>query len=247
MPSTFRTFALISLAFTMLGVAKPEYEIHTIKTAAANVFVVAFQDKTLMIDCGNVGDSLKIERKLKNKGIPPESIDYLLLTHGHLDHAGNAAYFQRKYGIKIIGSRHDIPLFSSGKNDELCPTNGMAKAIAKAFGGLTYEPFDIDMAVDSVLHLSSLGMAGEVLALPGHTPGSLIFMLNDKAFVGDLIRGQPLRKHHPVRHYYMCDEHDNDTDIQWLLEKESVITWYPGHFGTLKSKNIAKRFVQDEP
>lgn len=217
------------------------YQVYTIKTTASNIYVVSFDKTLLMIDCGNVGDSLKIERKMRRQGIEPSEIDFLLLSHGHLDHAGNAAYFQRKYGVQLIGSAYDNHMFHSGINSEICPTNTMAKVIEKAFKGLQYESFELDIKVDSLLNLETLGMKGSVWILPGHTPGSVVYLLDDNAFVGDLIRGQPIRPKHPVRHYYMCDEHDNDLDIQWLLDKPGIRTWYPGHFGSLSTDKVRKR------
>ena len=42
----------------------------------------------LMIDCGMFQERSFLERNWENSPIPPRDIDYLLLTHAHLDHSG---------------------------------------------------------------------------------------------------------------------------------------------------------------
>lgn len=58
------------------------------KNVTGSKFYLEIGDKRLLIDCG-----LFQERELKNKNwenfpVDPESIDYILLTHAHLDHSG---------------------------------------------------------------------------------------------------------------------------------------------------------------
>jgi len=58
------------------------------KNVTGSKFYLETDEKNLLIDCG-----LFQEREIKNKNwenfpVPPEKIDYILLTHAHLDHSG---------------------------------------------------------------------------------------------------------------------------------------------------------------
>ncbi|MCM8803634.1 MAG: MBL fold metallo-hydrolase [Candidatus Omnitrophica bacterium] len=58
------------------------------KNVTGSKFYIQADGKNILIDCG-----LFQERELKNRNwgkfpIPPENIDYILLTHAHLDHSG---------------------------------------------------------------------------------------------------------------------------------------------------------------
>ena len=47
---------------------------------------------------------------LKTLGLDPTSIKYVIVSHGHLDHAGGAKYLQETYGAKLIMSAADYDL-----------------------------------------------------------------------------------------------------------------------------------------
>ncbi len=47
---------------------------------------------------------------LKKLGLDPTSIKYVIVSHGHLDHAGGAKYLQDTYGAKLIMSAADYDL-----------------------------------------------------------------------------------------------------------------------------------------
>ena len=74
---------------------------------SANVYVIEENGRRLMIDAGNPGDEDRYEALMHEAGIDPATIDYAILTHGHIDHAGTAASFQERHGIQIIGGADD--------------------------------------------------------------------------------------------------------------------------------------------
>ncbi|HEX5110833.1 MAG TPA: MBL fold metallo-hydrolase [Vicinamibacterales bacterium] len=47
---------------------------------------------------------------LKTLGLDPRTIKYVIVSHGHLDHAGGAKYLQDTYGAKLIMSAADYDL-----------------------------------------------------------------------------------------------------------------------------------------
>src|ERR1700752_5432949 len=51
--------------------------------------LVDAERKAVLLDTGLVGEAWLIRWRLSRLGLKPESIKAILLTHGHLDHAGN--------------------------------------------------------------------------------------------------------------------------------------------------------------
>jgi glyoxylase-like metal-dependent hydrolase (beta-lactamase superfamily II) len=205
---------------------------------SANVFIVDRNGKRLMIDAANPGDEEEIEKRMRSQGIDPASIDYLILTHGHLDHGGTAAYFQKTYGIEVIGGEGDAPMTLRGGLDDVCPTSTLAKLILWMGSGRTYPSFEIDIPVADDFDLASLGIGGRILHWPGHTPGSVLIAFDDQVFVGDLIRGGILAPETPATHFFMCDLADNREKIRRLVEMPEFERWYPGHFGPLTPQSV---------
>lgn len=49
----------------------------------------------------------RIEPGMRRIGLKPEDIKYVIVTHGHGDHFGGAAYLQEKYGARVVMSAVD--------------------------------------------------------------------------------------------------------------------------------------------
>ncbi len=61
-----------------------------------------------------------LERNIRQLGFDPAQIKYVINTHGHFDHAGGSAHFQKQYGAQIVMTEEDwqialaepdVPLF----------------------------------------------------------------------------------------------------------------------------------------
>jgi hydroxyacylglutathione hydrolase len=216
------------------------FDVITITVNNAKLYLVRHSGKLIMIDSGNPGDEGKIVNAMQESGIAPETIDYLILTHGHLDHLGNAAYFQREFGIIVIGGKGDEKMFSHGEQQPLCATSWLATLINAALEGKTYPLFTADILIDSSYDMQQLGIGGVITPAPGHTEGTLLVAFDDVIFVGDLIRGELTRQNTPTRHFFMCDLTDNNADISGLLAMEQYKRWYTGHFGPLQRDDVNK-------
>ena len=83
-----------------------------------NIHYVESGGKTFLIDCGNVGDSVKVESFFRQAGLDLGKVDFLVITHGHADHAGNAHYFQEKYGMQIIAGKGEQEIIAAGGHDK---------------------------------------------------------------------------------------------------------------------------------
>lgn len=155
--------------------------------AAAIVPVTPFQQNcTLLwneetmrgavIDPG--GDLDLVRQLIEQAGVTVEKI---LLTHGHIDHAGGAADLKESLGVPVEGP-HRADLFLL---ERLAETG-------RAYGITDARSVTPDRWLDDGDTVSVGGVALHVLHCPGHSPGSVAFVSADQRFaiVGDaLFRG----------------------------------------------------------
>jgi glyoxylase-like metal-dependent hydrolase (beta-lactamase superfamily II) len=57
--------------------------------------------EVVLLDTGLVGEPWLIRRRLRQLGLAPSDVKAILLTHGHLDHAGNLAWAKEWSGAPI--------------------------------------------------------------------------------------------------------------------------------------------------
>jgi glyoxylase-like metal-dependent hydrolase (beta-lactamase superfamily II) len=126
--------------------------------------------KSVLVDPGENPDVLL--RRLAERASPPE---FILNTHGHLDHvAGNAAV-RETTGAPILMHRADRFLLDSFSQQ------------AAMFGLTLPQPPvpDGDLVAGESLTFGETTL--EVLGAPGHSPGSVVLATEGCALVGDVL------------------------------------------------------------
>ncbi|HHT86173.1 MAG TPA: MBL fold metallo-hydrolase [Clostridiales bacterium] len=115
-----------------------------------------------------------IDSYLTNKGL---SVDAILVTHGHYDHILAVADLKRKYNAKVYIHVLDAECLSSTK---------LSLAI---FMGATVNPTQADVRLNDGDKFTAAGIAVETLHTPGHSMGSVSFVLPEHRviFSGDTL------------------------------------------------------------
>ncbi|CBK73794.1 Zn-dependent hydrolases, including glyoxylases [Butyrivibrio fibrisolvens 16/4] len=129
--------------------------------AAMENCYLAINDKTnesIIIDPGSAFD--RIKSAVEQTGTTPVAI---LLTHGHFDHAGEAASTAKEYGIKVYAS--------ASQERELKDPN--LNLSGDMFGNSESYSADVYLQDDEELDLAGLHI--KCLYTPGHTPGGCCF------------------------------------------------------------------------
>lgn len=129
-------------------------------------------NKAAIVDPG--GDVETIRKVIADKGVTPEKI---LLTHGHLDHAGGAAELAEALGVPIEGPHRDDQFLLDSVETQ-----------SREFGivGRNAVP-DRWLADGETVTVGELSFS--VVHCPGHTPGHVVFYNEDVklALVGDVL------------------------------------------------------------
>jgi hydroxyacylglutathione hydrolase len=214
-------------------------EITTLRENYNNVHLVRVGGAAVLIDAGLEADAEAVEERLREAGVDPAKLKAVIITHGHADHAGGAGYLHRRYGVPIIAGKGDEPLLAAGRNDTLCPTDSTARDRLEEDQHASYKPITAQLLVDHVMELEPLGgIKGQIVPIAGHTAGSLVVVVGDAIFVGDLFRGAIVGSG-AAPHFYMCDLDDNRADIRLLLtEHPEAAQFYTGHFGPVSREEV---------
>ena len=220
-------------------------EVHAIKLSMANAYLLKTATPVL-IDVGGVKDMPALVEGLKAQGLRPEDIKLVVLTHGHADHVGLAAAFKKMGQAKIALGEGDVPMARAGNHGTLAPQNFTARLLDRFAIDPRFQAFEPDIIVTNELDLSPWGVRGKAVLMPGHTPGSLVVLLdNRRAVVGDIILGGYLggaiRPQHAGHHYFQADVPRNEDNIARLL-KQGVETFYLGHGGPVTRESVADAF-----
>jgi len=79
-----------------------------------NCYLIEVDNGYVMIDTGMPDKRQGIEKEIENFGCYPGKLKLIILTHGDFDHDGNAAYFRKRYGAKIVMHPNDVDMFEHG-------------------------------------------------------------------------------------------------------------------------------------
>ena len=128
------------------------------------VFAIKTSDGVILYDSGSSTDEIQnhIVPGLQKLGIDPKTIKYSIISHGHYDHFGGAAWLQKTYGVKIGLSAPDWDL--------------VAATLLTA--GREAPTRDVVIADGQVFKLGDTSITFYVT--PGHTPGALSAILSGK-------------------------------------------------------------------
>ncbi len=143
--------------------------IFSVKDSFVDLFLIKDSNEYIAIDAGNNLDAVK--RELKKLGISPDKITGILLTHTDGDHVAAIKLFKN---AKTYLSANEEQLINGKKSRFL-------------FIGNKIDAKDYSLIADQqVVNIGNITVKG--ILTPGHTPGSMCYLINDKyLFTGDVL------------------------------------------------------------
>lgn len=194
---------------------------------------IVFNDETkkgAVVDPG--GDVPLILEAIKQTGV---TIEKILLTHGHIDHAGGAAELREKLGVQIEGPNKEDDFLLQD-----LPNTGAQYGMRDA-RVVTPDRWLVEGDVVEVA-----GFTFRIIEAPGHSPGSVVFFNEAErfAFMGDvLFKGSvgrtDLRRSNP--------QHLLDAIKTKILPLGDDVMFLPGHgeASNIGDERRSNPFIQD--
>jgi hydroxyacylglutathione hydrolase len=188
------------------------------------VFCCELTAEAVVIDPG--GDIARIQEVLKREQL---KLVKILVTHGHIDHAGGVAALAEVSGVPIEGPHEDDRFWIEGMPQQ-----------SKMFGFPVVKTFEPTRWLKEGDRVTFGQVELEVLHCPGHTPGHVVFFHRPGALaqVGDvLFQGSIGRTDFP--------RGDHQTLIRSIKEKlfplGDEVNFIPGH-GPMSSFGEERRY-----
>lgn len=168
--------------------------------------------RAAVVDAG--GDLPIVRQAIEENGVTLEKV---LLTHGHLDHATAAGTLAAEFGVPIEGPHPDDQFLLEGLADQ-----------GRKYGFPPEKPVVPDRWLHDGDRITVGELTFDVFHCPGHTPGHVVFYQPESklAFVGDvLFRGSIGRSDLPR------GNHDNliHSIRDKLFPLGDDVTFVPGH------------------
>ncbi|MBR6788682.1 MAG: MBL fold metallo-hydrolase [Clostridia bacterium] len=140
----------------------------TVGPISTNCYIVYNETnkEAVVIDPG--AEANKIQFELDKRGL---NIKAILLTHGHFDHT-NAIKALSKNGVKIYLHGQDEPFATAGNT---------------FFPGMYVSSFCVDVFVSDGDLINEAGLTFKVISTPGHTRGSVCYVVENNIFSGDTL------------------------------------------------------------
>ena len=175
---------------------------------------IVWETKTMqaaIVDPG--GDLPKLREAIRQTGV---EIEKILVTHGHMDHCGQAGVFAKELGVPVEGPHEDDRFWI-----EQLASDG-------ARFGMEGEPFEPDRWLVDGDKVTVGNLEIDVIHCPGHTPGHVVFHHGPSklAIVGDvLFQGSIGRTDFPRGNHQQLL--DSITQKLWPLGGDTI--FLPGH------------------
>ncbi len=178
----------------------------TVGAFRTNCYVIVDNDKALIIDPGS--GARRISEALDQLGI--KRISAILLTHGHFDHIGAVDKLVEKYHCPVYASQDDEKMM---RNEEYNNLNGLSASIKCKVNWLEKKYLFID------------GFQVKVIYSPGHSNGSVMFVIDGKLYSGDTLFKMGVGR----TDLYSGSEGKLSKSLKVLNELDNDMIVYPGH------------------
>jgi glyoxylase-like metal-dependent hydrolase (beta-lactamase superfamily II) len=197
----------------------------------ALVYLIKGKETTTLIDAGAGDGSAEIWENIRKTGLNPEDLTYLILTHGHVDHIGGAAFFRERTRCTLVAHELDQEAIESGDPD----------LTAASWYGVRLPRLKVDRVIKAKIEEIPLGQKEILICLhtPGHTPGSISLYLDRQK--QRVLFGQDI--HGPFSKAFGSNLSDWRNSMEELLALKADILC-EGHFGIFRTALKVKTYIE---
>lgn len=183
-------------------------EVIRLNFVLVNTYLIKGTDGFILIDSGVPFMFSKVKKAITRAGCEYDQLKLIILTHGDIDHTGNAVALKKAFNTTIAMHKADYAMVKEGQpiKREL---KGLFWKIASGIYERIVKPnpaFEIGVFLNDGQRLDDYGVPAQVMHLPGHTPGSIAVLTDDGQLIsGDIISNQ------------------NKPEFSALIEKREII------------------------
>lgn len=162
-----------------------------------NAYLIRNGPALTLVDTGVAGFVDEIHIALKALGAGWSDVKHIVLTHAHIDHAGDLASVQRLTHAPTLAHRLDAPI-ARGTEPVVQPPAGslsLPVRLMSLAGSGPFAPARIDRELNGGETLDDIAPGAQIIALPGHTHGQIGVWLPDEGTLigGDVMANLPLQ------------------------------------------------------
>ncbi|EKQ50674.1 MAG: Zn-dependent hydrolase, glyoxylase [Methanobacterium sp. Maddingley MBC34] len=211
--------------------------IYLVTKGRSNTYLVLDDDTSVLIDTGLKNSQKELMKKL-DPLLGERNLSYLILTHTHFDHTGNAAMIKENYKARIMVQESEANNLERGKTTIPQGTNPLTRLLVKIGRKIKY--------FNEYPHVEPDYLVGEkhlltpkcyLIHTPGHSKGSMSLIVdNEVALVGDAMVGIFRWSVFPA---FADDVPSMITSWEKLL-KTGCNIFLPGH-GTSNSRKLLEK------
>jgi glyoxylase-like metal-dependent hydrolase (beta-lactamase superfamily II) len=220
-------------------------EIIPINMDFVNAYIVKTGSDFILVDTGLIFTRAALDEALEKEGCMPGKLKLIIMTHGDIDHSGNAAYLKQKFSVMTAIGKYDAPMVETGKMLMKRKTTSFMMNVTHFFMAYSgkfkkmiddFEKFKPDMLLEDGFSLADYGVDAKIIVVPGHTPGSIgVLMGNGDFIAGDTFNNRKKPAIAVIRH--------NEIQLKESIEKLKKVgikTVYPGHGKPFQASELFK-------
>jgi glyoxylase-like metal-dependent hydrolase (beta-lactamase superfamily II) len=196
----------------------------------AAVYLIRIDGQAALVDAGCGRSTNRLFRHIAERGVTPDQIGCLLITHCHYDHTGGAAAVRERTGCRIVAHALEAPYLENGDNT----------VTAAAWYGARLDPLPVDRKIQGEEETILLeGRPIRAIHVPGHSPGSLVYLLESEG--QKILFGQDV--HGPLHPDLLSDPAAYRRSLERLAALEADILC-EGHYGVFRGRNEVRDFIR---
>jgi len=193
------------------------------------VYLVDGGAESALIDTGAGKNTSLLFANIMATGVKLSSLEYIIVTHGHIDHIGGLAFLKDKLQAQVVAHQLELPAVEEG----------LPHLTAASWYGVEYRPVKVDYVLkgdEDRVKLSNLELV--CLLTPGHTAGGISPYVD----VGGkrVLFGQDI--HGPFNQQWGSDMNQWRLSMQKLVDIKADILC-EGHFGIYEPASAVKDYI----
>ncbi len=185
-----------------------DIKILSVGPIGTNCYILRENDKSIIIDPAFNDERIR-------ESVKDTDVEYILLTHAHFDHI---------MGLEYVKSFTNAPILVHEADEEMLSDSRKNGSASLTFENMTFPKADKLLKDNDDIDFE--GKKIKVIHTPGHTKGSVSFLIDDSLFCGDTLFFHSIGRYDLYGGNLLSLE-DSIKNKLYKLSDDTIV--YPGH------------------